>query len=125
MIESSVVLGMMRLAAHPELYDPKALAAWIARRVENGLHWFDHANIYGQGECETLFGNALLVAPELKQQVRLITKANIVRAEQDPSRWQVKHYNTEAQYLAQQLDTSLKRLNVEQIEVFLLHRSDP
>lgn len=125
MIESNVVLGMMRLIAHPELHSPRALAAWITRRIETGLCWFDHADIYGQGKCETLFGEALQAAPELKQQVRLITKADIVRAEQDPSPWKVKHYNTEAQYLLKQLDTSLRRLKVEQIEVFLLHRPDP
>ena len=124
-IEQPVLLGMMRLTQYPELSQPKALLAFIERCVEAGVSGFDHADIYGGGECEAQFGAALRLKPELRRQIQLIGKADIVPAEQDRSRWSVKHYNTEAGYLTAAVEGSLKRLGVDRLDGFLLHRPDP
>lgn len=123
--ETPLILGMMRLHDHPELTRPTKLADWIAARLDEGLNVFDHADIYGDGECERLFGEALRVRPLLADQVRVITKAGIVAASQDLSPWQVKHYRAEADYLASAIDKALAALAVEQIDTFLIHRPDP
>ncbi|MCQ4287572.1 aldo/keto reductase [Pseudomonas stutzeri] len=124
-VEQPLLLGMMRLMQYPELAQPQALLSFLDRCVERGVSAFDHADIYGAGECETHFGAALKLQPALRQQIQLIGKADIVPASQDRSRWQVKHYNTQAAYLTEAVDGSLKRLGVERLDGFLLHRPDP
>ncbi|HET8800245.1 MAG TPA: aldo/keto reductase [Marinobacter sp.] len=123
--DTPLILGMMRLQDHGDLTRPANLAAWIDARLNDGLDVFDHADIYGDGECERLFGEALRVAPALRQAVRVITKAGIVHGHQDTSRWVTKHYRAEAQYLRRGIDHALRRLNLEQLDTFLIHRPDP
>lgn len=123
--EAPLILGMMRLHDYPELTRPSKLAEWIAARLDEGLNLFDHADIYGGGECERLFGDALRAHPNLAREARVITKAGIVAANQDRSPWQVKHYRTEAGYLETAIDRALAALAIEQIDTFLIHRPDP
>lgn len=123
--ETPLILGMMRLHDHPELTRPSKLAGWIAARLDEGLNLFDHADIYGGGECERLFGDALRAHPNLAREARVITKAGIVEANQDRSPWQVKHYRAEAGYLETAIERALAALAIEQIDTFLIHRPDP
>lgn len=123
--ETPPILGMMRLLDYPDLTRPAKLADWISARLDEGLNLFDHADIYGGGECERLFGDALRACPALAGRVRVITKAGIVPAGQDGSPWRVKHYRAEAGYLAQAIDRALSALAVEQLDTFLVHRPDP
>lgn len=124
-VQVPLLLGMMRLHDYPELATPQALLGFIERCVEHGLNAFDHANIYGQGSCEARFGEALRLRSHIREQLQLISKADIVLAPQDASRWQVKHYDSSAAHLRDALDASLKRLGVERLDGFLLHRPDP
>ncbi|MFL1465371.1 aldo/keto reductase [Marinobacter sp. HN1S83] len=123
--ETPLILGMMRLHDHPELTRPAKLADWVSARVDEGLTVFDHADIYGAGECERLFGDALRAHPALAKRVRVITKAGIVPAGKDRSPWQVKHYRAEAGYLESAINKALASLALEQIDTFLIHRPDP
>ncbi|MBC7182435.1 MAG: aldo/keto reductase, partial [Marinobacter sp.] len=116
---------MMRLLDHAELCRPANLASWIHQRLDDGLDVFDHADIYGDGECERIFGEALMTSPELRQKVRIIFKAGIVPAHRDPSSWNTKHYRAEASHFSQAIDASLSRLRLDQIHTFLIHRPDP
>ncbi|MES2819945.1 MAG: aldo/keto reductase [Pseudomonadota bacterium] len=124
-VQVPLLLGMMRLPDYPELATPQALLGFIERCVEHGLQGFDHADIYGMGNCESRFGEALKGRPALRQQLQLIGKADIVHAVQDRSRWQVKHYDSSARYLSEAVEASLQRLGVERLDGFLLHRPDP
>lgn len=119
------VLGMMRLHERPELAGATRLADWIEARLDEGLDWFDHADIYGNRECEQLFGEALARRPALKARVKVITKTDIVLPARDTSRFGVKHYDTSPDYLNARIDASLEQLGVERLDHFLLHRPDP
>ncbi|MET4027583.1 putative oxidoreductase [Marinobacter sp. MBR-99] len=123
--KTPLVVGLMRLLEHRELHSPGALAAWITQCLDDGLEVFDHADIYGDGECERLFGQALRAAPHLKHKVKLISKAGIVLKHQDTSPWRSKHYRAEAGYISAAIDASLQRLQVDQLHTFLIHRPDP
>ncbi|GAA3960453.1 aldo/keto reductase [Allohahella marinimesophila] len=120
-----LILGMMRLFDYPELTSPAALARWIHARLDEGLDTFDHADIYGDGRCELLFGAALQSDAALQQQVRIITKASIILPNQDSSPWRIKHYRGTGFHLRRVIDDALTRLKVDQIDTFLLHRPDP
>lgn len=123
--DTPLIAGMMRLHDHPELCQPAHLARWIEQRLDDGLDTFDHADIYGDGECERLFGKALAQSPGLRSQIRLISKAGIVPAHRDPSPWGSKHYRAEAGHVSAAIDAALGRLQVEQIDCYLIHRPDP
>ncbi|TLF51731.1 aldo/keto reductase [Halomonas urmiana] len=116
-----LMLGMMRLHETPDLHAPERLADWIEARLDQGLDWFDHADIYGgQGENERLFGEALRCRPGLARRVRVITKAGIRM-----DRGDTKHYDSSPDWLAGAIDRALSRLGVERLDVFLIHRPDP
>lgn len=118
------VLGMMRLHETRTLHDPVQLADWIEARLEDGLHWFDHADIYGSGQGETLFGAALRARPALGKRVKIVTKAGIANDNPAPNSGKVKHYNASPAYINSAIDASLERLNVERLDHFLIHRPD-
>lgn len=115
------MLGMMRLHETADLHAPERLANWIEARLEQGLDWFDHADIYGGGgRNERLFGEALRCRPGLAKRVRVITKAGIRM-----DRGETKHYDSSPEWLAGAIDRALSRLGVERLDVFLIHRPDP
>ncbi|MGM0693235.1 MAG: aldo/keto reductase [Pseudomonadota bacterium] len=117
----SLMLGMMRLHERPELQSPERLADWLEARLDQGLDWFDHADIYGSdGHNERLFGDALRRRSGLATRVRVVTKAGILMAPDV-----TKHYNSSPAWLARAIDRALARLGVEQLDLFLIHRPDP
>ncbi|EPC01188.1 hypothetical protein L861_11475 [Litchfieldella anticariensis FP35 = DSM 16096] len=124
-IDVPFLLGMMHLHERDTLHAPETLADWIEARLDQGLNWFDHADIYGNHRGETLFGDALRARPALASRVRIVTKAGIVTPSLDTSAYGVKHYDSSPSYLTAAIDASLARLGVEHLDHFLLHRPDP
>lgn len=118
-------LGMMALHEAPALHASEVLADWIEARLDQGLCWFDHADIYGDRAGEQLFGQALRARPGLARRVRVVTKASIVVPAHDASPFAVKHYDSSAAYVTRAIDDALARLGVEHLDHFLLHRPDP
>lgn len=87
-----------------------------------GYNHFDHADIYGQGECESLFGELLKESPHLREQMIITSKAGIrpcKNNEYAPTR-----YDFSEKYILDSVDQSLSRLGIEQLDMFLLHRPD-
>ncbi|WP_136248177.1 aldo/keto reductase [Halomonas borealis] len=123
--DAPFALGMMSLHEAPELHAPERLADWLEARLDQGLHWFDHADIYGDRAGETLFGAALRARPGLARRVRVVTKTDIVTPERDTSPFAVKHYDSSPAYVTRAIDASLERLGVARLDHFLLHRPDP
>jgi predicted oxidoreductase len=93
------------------------LAAW-----EAGYTLFDHADIYGRGTCETVYGKALRQAPELKKAV-VATKCGILFAD-DPVPGAPHRWDFSAGHIIRSCEASLKRLGLERVDLFQLHRPD-
>jgi pyridoxine 4-dehydrogenase len=89
----------------------------LRRAVELGVNFIDTADSYGPEVSERLIGEAL--AP-YKSGVVIATKAGFTR--QGPNQWREVGL---PQYLQQQVEMSLRRLKVERIELWQLHRIDP
>ena len=111
---SRVVMGCMRIADKP-LQDTENL---IVEAVRNGVNAFDLADIYGKGDCERIFGVAVKDLGLARKEYLIQTKCGIRKSE--TSRW----YDFSAGHILNSVDDSLKRLNTEYIDVFLLHRPD-
>ena len=91
--------------------------------VENGYTLFDHADIYGGGECESLFGEFLRESPSTRDDIAIATKCAI-RLPGDPGPESPARYDFRRDYIVKCAEGSLSRLGVEQVELFLLHRPD-
>ena len=107
---SQIGLGCMRLNTRTA----SEVREFIDTALELGYNFFDHADIYGGGECEALFGNELKATPSLRDKMIIQTKCGIRKGMYDFSK----------EHIIESVDNSLKRLNTEKIDILLLHRPD-
>lgn len=108
-----------RLTAEREAAGRRAvLAAW-----EAGYTHFDHADIYGNGLCEEIFGRVLRDVPGMRERVVIGTKCGIRWAGDStpaaPHRWDFSR-----EHIVRSCEGSLRRLGVETIDLYMLHRPD-
>ena len=121
---SRIVYGAWRMNDGSGATSAQALER-IQAVLDTGISTFDHADIYGGYSCESLFGDALKLAPALKHRMQTITKCDIMLMNPQFPKRRVKHYDTSSAHIRSSVDTSLKRLGVEVVDVLLLHRPDP
>jgi predicted oxidoreductase len=120
---SRVVAGMWRMGEWGMSVEQRV--RFVEQCLDLGVFTFDHANIYGAGAVETLFGEALAAAPALKKRVQIITKCGIEFPGFDGGTARMKHYDLSGGRIAACVDLSLKKLGVEQVELLLIHRPSP
>jgi len=89
----------------------------LRRSVELGVNFIDTADSYGPDVSEQLIGEAL--APYAKG-VAIATKAGLTR--QGPNKWLPVG---RPEYLVQEVEMSLRRLKIDRIDLWQLHRIDP
>ena len=104
----TVAVGCMRISNMNE----KEVSAFIDTALEHGGNFFDHADIYGGGKSEEVFGKA--VSSALREKLIVQTKCGIRPGQFDYS----------YEHIVGSVDRSLKRLGMEYIDVLLLHRPD-
>jgi pyridoxine 4-dehydrogenase len=97
--------------------DPEACVAVLRRAVELGVDLIDTADSYGPHVSEELIARALRPYPP---SLLIATKAGLVRT--GPGGW---HLLGRPEYLRQECELSLRRLRVDRIDLFQLHRIDP
>ena len=121
---SRIVYGLWRLAD-----DADKSASHVQAKIEaclaQGITTLDHADIYGGYEGEEVFGAALKSAPQLRDQIEIVTKCDIVAPVGRHSSARVKHYDTSAKHVELSVETSLKLMGIERIDLLLIHRPDP
>lgn len=109
--------GMWRLLGGDRVSTRRRVEA----ALEIGCTLFDTADIYGYGAepgfggAELLLGEVLREAPQLRERMVLATKAGITPP---------VPYNSSARYLIEACEASLRRLAVERIDLFQIHRPD-
>ncbi|MDQ2839698.1 MAG: aldo/keto reductase [Acidobacteriota bacterium] len=112
--------GAMRLTGDGiwgEPKDPAEAKRVLKRAVELGVNFIDTADSYGPEVSERIIGETL--APYSKGVV-IATKGGLTR--QGPNKWLPVG---RPEYLRQQAEMSLRRLRVERIDLYQLHRIDP
>lgn len=121
---SRLVYGAWRIADGADL-SPQTALRKIELCLAQGITTFDHADIYGNYRCETLFGDALKLAPAIKQKLQIVTKCDIMLKTDAYPKRRVKYYDTSGQHIRSSVDNSLARLGIDAIDVLLVHRPDP
>jgi predicted oxidoreductase len=116
---SRVVAGMWRMADWDMNVSQRL--RFIEQCVDLGVTTFDHADIYGGGTVEALFGEALASNAALKKHIQIVTKCGIAL----PSTTKIKHYDLSDQHIKNSVDNSLQKLGVEKIDLLLIHRPSP
>ncbi len=107
---SAISLGCMRMS---EL-DEKRVDAVMDTAIENGINFFDHADIYGGGNAEEVFGGYLKRHHGEREKIIIQTKCAIHDGQFDFSK----------EHILKSVDGSLSRLGVDYLDVLLLHRPD-
>ncbi|EJE8556255.1 aldo/keto reductase [Vibrio vulnificus] len=119
---SALVQGYWRLAEWN--MTPQQRLTFLKQHIEMGITTVDHADIYGQYECERLFGEALALDKSLRSDIQIVTKCDInLCGAKHPDR-KVNHYDTSAAHIYQSVNNSLERLGVDELDVLLIHRPD-
>ncbi len=93
--------------------------------LELGINTFDHADVYGAYQCEELFGEAIAKKSFKREDIVLFTKCGLMLPHSNNPQVRVKHYNTSRQHILQSVDSSLKKLRTDYIDIFLLNQLDP
>lgn len=110
-INASVIsLGCMRINS----LSKDEAARLINTALEEGIDFFDHADIYGGGKSEELFADAVGMNPGIREKFIIQTKCGIRNG----------YFDFSKEHILNSIDGSLKRLKTDYIDVLLLHRPD-
>ena len=124
---SRLCFGCWRIAGtwNPAEITPASEAAGrqaVRTAVEQGYTLFDLADIYCQGESERIFGEALREMPGARDQVVIATKCGIRRPDDPPGA--PYRYDFSKEYILRSCEDSLRRLGIDTIDLYQLHRPD-
>ena len=121
---SRLIYGMWRLSD-----DTDTSASHVQAKIEaclaQGITTMDQADIYGGYEAEEVLGHALRAAPQLRDQIEIVTKCDILVGAGRYASTRVKHYDTSAAHIAASVDHSLRLMATDHIDLLLIHRPDP
>jgi predicted oxidoreductase len=104
-------MGNMRL---PQLSIAEA-ENLIRSAMEEGINFFDHADIYGGGKSEEIFSEAIQMNSSIREKMILQSKCGIRNG----------YFDFSKDHIIESVDGILKRLNTEYLDILLLHRPDP
>ncbi len=97
---------------------------FIEQCIALGVTTFDTAEIYGNYACEDRIGEVLKAAPHLRDQMEIVTKTGI-NMFSDKRAYTMSHYDTRKHKVVLSCQESIKRMNCDVIDLFLIHREDP
>ena len=109
----AIIQGCMRIGH----LDTKSLQNLIEKQLESGVNFWDHADIYGGGTCETIFGEALSQMPGIRDKLIRQSKCGI-----RPGPFTC--YDFSKEHIIRSVETSLRRLQTDRLDYLLLHRPD-
>ncbi|MCD7951093.1 MAG: aldo/keto reductase [Erysipelotrichaceae bacterium] len=107
---SVIALGCMRIADK----SVEQVEELILKALDLGINYFDHADIYGGGKSEVLFGEVLKRHPELRDKMYIQSKCGICNG----------YYDFSKKHILASVNQSLERLHTHYLDVLLLHRPD-
>ena len=111
---SNIVMGLMRIN-QLSITDIEKL---IHTAQEEGINVFDHADIYGKGECESLFAEAISMNPSVREKMVIQSKCGIRKGS-------TGFFDFSKEHILSSVDGILKRLQTDYLDILLLHRPDP
>lgn len=120
---SKIAAGTMNWGIWDKNLGVSEMAHMINICVENKITTFDHADIYGGYTTEAQFGKAFTESKVSRERIQLISKCGIQHTDGRPNT--IKHYNYSKEYIIWSVENSLKNLQIDFLDVLLLHRPSP
>lgn len=105
-----VAVGCMRINS----LDKAGAEHFVQTALEEGANFFDHADIYGGGECEEIFADAIHMNDDIREKILLQSKCGIRNGMFDFSK----------EHILSSVDGILSRLKTDYLDTLLLHRPD-
>jgi predicted oxidoreductase len=122
---SPIIAGVMNWGVWDKNLNSKEMQHLIHLFLENGITTFDHADLYGGYTTEAAFGKALTSSKIDRKNIQLISKCGIRHVSENRPENVVKHYDYSKEYIIWSAENSLKNLQTDYLDVFLLHRPSP
>jgi predicted oxidoreductase len=120
---SNIVHGMWRLADWK--LNKQEILELSEKCIEWGITSFDHADIYGNYECERMHGDALSLDPSIRDRIQIVSKCGIkLLSDKFPER-RLKIYDYSYDHIVSSAEQSLKNLKTDYLDLLLLHRPSP
>jgi predicted oxidoreductase len=122
LVSTRLAYGCWRLAGSeggPRIERSVGHAA-VRAAFEAGFTFFDHADIYGRGECERIFGEVLKEDPAMRERIVLASKCGI----RPPWDGAQHCYDSSAKHIEDSVHGSLERLGVDHLDLLMIHRPD-
>lgn len=107
----AVAVGCMRING----LAPSEAETFLQTALELGANFFDHADIYGGGECEKIFAEAIHMTPAVREKIFLQSKCGIRPG---------VAFDFSKAHILRSVEGILSRLRTEYLDVLLLHRPD-
>lgn len=123
---SRIVAGTMTWGEWGKDLSSGEMAKLIEHCLSIGITSFDHADIYGHYSTEATFGTALSeLGTSVRAQMQLVSKCGIrLKSHRRPEN-AIKSYDTTKAYIIASAERSLKNLQTDHLDLFLIHRPDP
>jgi predicted oxidoreductase len=106
-----IAVGCMRING----VDRKTAERFVKTALDLGANFFDHADCYSGGDCESIFADAIGMNSSVREKIFLQSKCGIVPG---------KMFDFSKGHILEAADGILKRLKTEYLDVLLLHRPD-
>jgi len=124
-IFSRIVAGVWKWGAWGWNLNTQQHLTLIKKCLEYDVTTFDHADIYGGYTSEGDFGKALKLEPSLRDKMQIVTKCGIKLITPNRPSHKIKSYDTGKKHLIWSVENSLKQLQTDRIDLFLIHRPSP
>lgn len=121
---SRLVYGMWRLADDPDVSEARVTAK-VEACLAQGITTFDQADIYCDYASQEVFGRALKASPGLRDRIEVISKCGILLTSGRHPHRRVKHYDTGPDHVRASVETALRDMGLEALDLLLIHRPDP
>ncbi|SHM83082.1 aldo/keto reductase [Flavobacterium xinjiangense] len=121
---SPIMAGVMNWGIWDKNLNTKEMENMINVCLENKITTFDHADIYGDYTTESDFGKAFASSKIAREKMQLISKCGIQMVTENRKNT-IKHYEYSKDYIISSAENSLKNLQTDYLDVFLLHRPSP
>lgn len=122
---SPIIAGVMNWGLWDKNLNTREMNHLIHLFYENGITSFDHADIYGGYTTETAFGKAWANSKIAREKVQFISKCGIQYIAESRPENRIKHYDYSKEYIISSVENSLKNLQTDYLDIFLLHRPSP
>jgi len=121
---SKIIAGTMTWGSWGKQFSTGDMIDFMHHCREHEITTFDHADIYGGYTTEADFGKAFSNSGIKRESIQLISKCGI-QLEANSRDNKIKHYDYSKDYIIWSAEQSLKNLNTDYLDLFLLHRPSP